>query len=147
MLVGTETIAAQISVGRHDVHRHMGVKFMFLVVPIQLFTGIGHPVCQIAHPNATAQFPEALIVPIGGVGRDVEVDIEPIVVALEQNALAKFLTWRVSAVEDQPLFRNNLVANNARVADEFRHPIGDHHRQRIAIAHRRSARRRAVVAG
>ena len=128
------------------MHRHMGIELVLLVVPIQLFARIGHPVGQIAHPHAASQFPQRLIVPIGRIGGDVEVHIEPVVVALEQHPFAKFLTRRVGAVKHQPLFGEDLVAHHSRIADELRNAVGDHHRERVAVANRRAVGRGPVVA-
>ena len=52
LLVRTETVALQISVGSDNVHRHVGIKLVLLVVPIELLTG-----CRLCH---LADFSRAL---------------------------------------------------------------------------------------
>ena len=108
---GDETAGAAHFVA--SVHRDVGIKLVLLVVPIELLTGVGGAVLQISHAHSTTQFPEFLVIPVGCVGSDVEVYIEFGIVALQKDALEKFVARRMRAVKEAPFFCHNFVAHHA----------------------------------
>ena len=128
LFVRTETVALQVSVGSDDVHRYIGIKLVFLVVPIELLTGVGGAVLQISHAHSSTKFPEFLVIPVGCVCCDVEVYIEFSIVALQEDALEKFVAWRMCAVKEAPFFCHDFIAYHARIADEFGYTVTRHQR-------------------
>ena len=113
LFVRTESVALQISVRSDNVHRDVGIKLVLLVVPIELLTGVGGAVLQISHAHSSTEFPEFLVIPVGCVGSDVEIYIEFGIVALQKDALEKFVARRMRAVKEAPFFCHNFIAHHA----------------------------------
>ena len=86
---------------------------MFLVVPIELLTGVGRTILEIAHSHTSTQLPKLLVIPVGCVGSDVEIHIKFGIVALQEDALEKFVAGGMSAVEYSPFFCHDFIAHHA----------------------------------
>ena len=86
---------------------------MFLVVPIELLTCVGRTILEIAHSHTSTQLPKLLVIPICRVGSDVEIHIKFGIVALQEDALEKFVAWRMCAVKEAPFFCHDFIAHHA----------------------------------
>lgn len=109
LLVRAERVAFELFFGRDDVHVFVRVDFVFAHVPVEFFGREGF-VFNVSDEDAAAQLPKILVVAVGRIGCNGEVNVEFLVEALEENSLRKDLARRVGLVIDFPFFGHNLVA-------------------------------------
>ena len=106
----------------------VGRKFARAHVPEQFFGGHVGLCGLVVEFDMAAQLPEVLVVEPGTVGCDVQVDLELVVIAFDEDAFGELPSGRVGLVEHPPFLGDDFVAYDTRIGYELAHAVRHHDR-------------------
>ena len=143
---GSEPVALDFLFRLNELGVDVGRKFARAHVPEQFFGGHVGLCGLVVEFDMAAQLPQVLVIEPGTVGCDVQVDLELVVIAFDEDAFGELPSGRVGLVEHPPFLSNDLVAYDTRIGYELAHAVRHHDWQRIATLHGSSHRRCLAVA-
>ena len=133
LLVGTEVVTLQLLLGSRlgDGHEHRVPHLVLVHVPEE-FLGLEEVTFAVQNDHTPSQLPHPVVMTVSGVALHVPFHVEGGVELFQKQSFQELPFLRLGGV-DEPVFGDNLIADDARVGDEVRDAMCRQERQRVLL--------------